>query len=239
MVSFCCWYLAVTLFFVLGYCQNDLSVEGTTRKLHRCHIYARLYWFYFSRVKASHLPPSVCWLQALFILLFIKPDWPCSCISTFSCQSQKLPYLCHKYRELCNPSLCVMPWLFFMSLILEFVFASLPQLERGVAKVLGGDPKCTNFLYTNRKCVIIRNIDVNFPFLLLTVFKLVVWSFIFPQFLWVYIVRSCCCQLTDCRGKHLLMLSLQFPCDRQSSLLVHFKSILWFFMYHHLLTELV
>lgn len=61
-----------------------------------------------------------------------------------------------------------------MSLILEFVFASLPQLERGVAKVLGGDPKCTNFLYTNRKCVIIRNIDVNFPFLLLTVFKLVV-----------------------------------------------------------------
>lgn len=41
----------------------------------------------------------------------------------------------------------------------KFVFASLPQLERGVAKVLGGDPKRTNFLYTNRKCVIIRNID--------------------------------------------------------------------------------
>lgn len=63
--------------------------------------------------------------------------------------------------------------LFFMSLLLEFVFASLPQLERGVAKVLGGDPKHTNFLYTNGKCVIIRNIDVIFPFLLLIVFKLV------------------------------------------------------------------
>lgn len=248
MVSFCCWYLAVTLFFVLGHCQNDLSVEGTTRKLHRCHICARLYWFYVSRVKASHLTPSVCWLQALFIFLFIKPNWPCSCMSTFSCQSQKSPYLCHKYREQSLLSFlnCVILHsvscfycFFFMSLLLEFVFASLPQLERGVAKVLGGDPKRTNFLYTNGKCVIIRNIDVIFPFLLLTVFKLVFWSFIFPQVSWVYIVRSCCCQLTDGRGKHLLMLSLQVPCDRQISLLVHFKSIPWFFMYHHLLTELV
>ncbi|KAM4809011.1 WD repeat-containing protein 1 [Rhinophrynus dorsalis] len=39
------------------------------------------------------------------------------------------------------------------------VFASLPQVERGVSKVLGGDPKGNNFLYTNGKCVIIRNIE--------------------------------------------------------------------------------
>ncbi|KAG8453506.1 hypothetical protein GDO86_000219 [Hymenochirus boettgeri] len=39
------------------------------------------------------------------------------------------------------------------------VFASLPQMERGVAKVLGGDPKGNNFLYTNGKCVIIRNVE--------------------------------------------------------------------------------
>uniref|UniRef100_A0A674DPD9 WD repeat domain 1 n=1 Tax=Salmo trutta TaxID=8032 RepID=A0A674DPD9_SALTR len=39
------------------------------------------------------------------------------------------------------------------------VFASLPQMERGVAKVLGGDPKGNNFLYTNGKSVIIRNIN--------------------------------------------------------------------------------
>ncbi|KAM9859711.1 WD repeat-containing protein 1 [Aulostomus maculatus] len=42
---------------------------------------------------------------------------------------------------------------------LKHVFASLPQMERGVAKVIGGDPKGNNFLYTNGKCVIIRNID--------------------------------------------------------------------------------
>ncbi|KAG7267780.1 hypothetical protein CRUP_015025 [Coryphaenoides rupestris] len=42
---------------------------------------------------------------------------------------------------------------------LKRVFASLPQMERGVAKVLGGDPKGNNFLYTNGKCVVIRNID--------------------------------------------------------------------------------
>uniref|UniRef100_A0A7N9AU10 WD repeat domain 1 n=1 Tax=Mastacembelus armatus TaxID=205130 RepID=A0A7N9AU10_9TELE len=41
----------------------------------------------------------------------------------------------------------------------QHVFASLPQMERGVAKVIGGDPKGNNFLYTNGKCVIIRNID--------------------------------------------------------------------------------
>uniref|UniRef100_A0A669DCA4 WD repeat domain 1 n=1 Tax=Oreochromis niloticus TaxID=8128 RepID=A0A669DCA4_ORENI len=35
----------------------------------------------------------------------------------------------------------------------------LPQMERGVAKVIGGDPKGNNFLYTNGKCVIIRNIE--------------------------------------------------------------------------------
>ncbi|KAJ8269323.1 hypothetical protein COCON_G00119300 [Conger conger] len=44
---------------------------------------------------------------------------------------------------------------------LKRVFASLPQMERGVAKVIGGDPKGNNFLYTNGKCVIIR--DINNP----------------------------------------------------------------------------
>ncbi|CAD7675915.1 unnamed protein product [Nyctereutes procyonoides] len=39
------------------------------------------------------------------------------------------------------------------------VFASLPQVERGVSKIIGGDPKGSNFLYTNGKCVILRNID--------------------------------------------------------------------------------
>nr|KAF6389455.1 WD repeat domain 1 [Myotis myotis] len=39
------------------------------------------------------------------------------------------------------------------------VFASLPQVERGVSKIIGGDPKGNNFLYTNGKCVILRNID--------------------------------------------------------------------------------
>uniref|UniRef100_A0A8C7UWC6 Anaphase-promoting complex subunit 4 WD40 domain-containing protein n=1 Tax=Oncorhynchus mykiss TaxID=8022 RepID=A0A8C7UWC6_ONCMY len=46
-----------------------------------------------------------------------------------------------------------------MSYELKHVFASLPQMERGVAKVLGGDPKGNNFLYTNGKSVIIRNIN--------------------------------------------------------------------------------
>ncbi|XP_041639671.1 WD repeat-containing protein 1 [Cheilinus undulatus] len=46
-----------------------------------------------------------------------------------------------------------------MAYELKHVFASLPQMERGVAKVIGGDPKGNNFLYTNGKCVIIRNID--------------------------------------------------------------------------------
>ncbi|XP_071192625.1 WD repeat-containing protein 1-like [Salvelinus alpinus] len=46
-----------------------------------------------------------------------------------------------------------------MTYELKHVFASLPQMERGVAKVLGGDPKGNNFLYTNGKSVIIRNID--------------------------------------------------------------------------------
>ncbi|KAM9536055.1 WD repeat-containing protein 1-like [Salvelinus alpinus] len=46
-----------------------------------------------------------------------------------------------------------------MSYELKHLFASLPQMERGVAKVLGGDPKGNNFLYTNGKSVIIRNIN--------------------------------------------------------------------------------
>ncbi|KAM3877916.1 WD repeat-containing protein 1 [Diretmus argenteus] len=46
-----------------------------------------------------------------------------------------------------------------MSYELKHVFASLPQMARGTAKVLGGDPKGNNFLYTNGKSVVIRNID--------------------------------------------------------------------------------
>ncbi|CAL8338107.1 unnamed protein product [Lota lota] len=46
-----------------------------------------------------------------------------------------------------------------MSYESKHVFASLPQMERGVAKVLGRDPKGNNFLYTNGKTVVIRNID--------------------------------------------------------------------------------
>uniref|UniRef100_A0AAV2M5E1 WD repeat domain 1 n=1 Tax=Knipowitschia caucasica TaxID=637954 RepID=A0AAV2M5E1_KNICA len=42
---------------------------------------------------------------------------------------------------------------------LKHVFASLPQMERGQSKVISGDPKGNNFLYTNGKCVIIRNIE--------------------------------------------------------------------------------
>lgn len=50
------------------------------------------------------------------------------------------------------------PFSFYFSV--EKVFASLPQVERGVSKIIGGDPKGNNFLYTNGKCVVIRNIDV-------------------------------------------------------------------------------
>lgn len=65
-----------------------------------------------------------------------------------------------------------------MSSFLEHVFASLPQMERGVAKVIGGDPKGNNFLYTNGKCVVIRNIDVIFLFLT-AIFKCCLFNFDF------------------------------------------------------------
>uniref|UniRef100_UPI00358DF9B6 WD repeat-containing protein 1 n=1 Tax=Myxine glutinosa TaxID=7769 RepID=UPI00358DF9B6 len=42
---------------------------------------------------------------------------------------------------------------------LRSVLASLPQVERGVAKILAGDPKGINFLYTNGKSVVIRDIQ--------------------------------------------------------------------------------
>ena len=45
--------------------------------------------------------------------------------------------------------------------ILEFIYATLPRTQRGQPIVLGGDPKCKNFLYTNGNSVIIRNIDVS------------------------------------------------------------------------------
>ena len=40
------------------------------------------------------------------------------------------------------------------------MFACQPGVERGVSKVLGGDPKGATFTYTNGKTVIVRNIDV-------------------------------------------------------------------------------
>ncbi|XP_008319239.1 WD repeat-containing protein 1 [Cynoglossus semilaevis] len=46
-----------------------------------------------------------------------------------------------------------------MALEPKSIFAGLPQMTRGTSKVIGGDPKGNNFLYTNGKCVIIRNID--------------------------------------------------------------------------------
>lgn len=61
-------------------------------------------------------------------------------------------YVTSEPRCIHNSNLCLF--------ITETVFASLPQMERGVAKVIGGDPKGNNFLYTNGKSVIIRNIDV-------------------------------------------------------------------------------
>jgi len=58
-------------------------------------------------------------------------------------------------------------FLFFSTSLSPFpagrVFASLPQVERGVSKIIGGDPKGSNFLYTNGKCVVIRNVDVMYP----------------------------------------------------------------------------
>jgi len=42
----------------------------------------------------------------------------------------------------------------------ENTFATLPRTTRGVAIVLGGDPKGKNFLYTNGNSVIIRDIAV-------------------------------------------------------------------------------
>lgn len=51
---------------------------------------------------------------------------------------------------------------FFVSVHLEYIFATLPRTQRGQPLVLGGDPKGKNFLYTNGNSVIIRNIDVSF-----------------------------------------------------------------------------
>uniref|UniRef100_A0A4W3HTS5 WD repeat domain 1 n=1 Tax=Callorhinchus milii TaxID=7868 RepID=A0A4W3HTS5_CALMI len=39
------------------------------------------------------------------------------------------------------------------------IFSSLPQMERGISKIIGGDPKGKNFIYTNGKSVIIRDIE--------------------------------------------------------------------------------
>lgn len=55
-------------------------------------------------------------------------------------------------------------------LLSESIFAGLPQMTRGTSKVIGGDPKGNNFLYTNGKCVIIRNIDVIIVFVFFNLF---------------------------------------------------------------------
>jgi len=49
-----------------------------------------------------------------------------------------------------------------MFVLVEGTFATLPRTARGVAIVLGGDPKGKNFLYTNGNSVIIRDIAVQF-----------------------------------------------------------------------------
>jgi len=50
---------------------------------------------------------------------------------------------------------------YFVSVIIEGTFATLPRTTRGVAIVLGGDAKGKNFLYTNGNSVIIRDIAVS------------------------------------------------------------------------------
>ena len=42
----------------------------------------------------------------------------------------------------------------------ESVFGCVGSVERGVAKVLGGDPKGATFTYTNGNTVVIRDIAV-------------------------------------------------------------------------------
>ena len=46
--------------------------------------------------------------------------------------------------------------------IIEYLFACAPQTTRGHSVKLGADPKGKNFLYTNGRTVIIRDIEVNF-----------------------------------------------------------------------------
>jgi hypothetical protein len=56
-------------------------------------------------------------------------------------------------------------WIFFSTIILASIFASLPRTTRGQPIVLGADPKGKTFLYTNGNSVFIRNIEVRFDFL--------------------------------------------------------------------------
>ena len=52
--------------------------------------------------------------------------------------------------------------LFFLPAI-ESVFATLPNAQRGVPLIINGDPKGKNILYCNGHSVIIRDIDVGWP----------------------------------------------------------------------------
>ena len=65
-------------------------------------------------------------------------------------------------------SFICMSYIMFISLIqmhlylhIESVFATLPHTQRATAVVLNGDPKGKNFLYTNGKTVVIRDINVS------------------------------------------------------------------------------
>ena len=56
--------------------------------------------------------------------------------------------------------LCQVCKICYVIVTVEGTFATLPRTARGVAIVLGGDPKGKNFLYTNGNSVIIRDIAV-------------------------------------------------------------------------------
>jgi len=51
-------------------------------------------------------------------------------------------------------------FLYFFNNLKEYLFACAPQTTRGHSVKLGADPKGKNFLYTNGRTVIIRDIEV-------------------------------------------------------------------------------
>lgn len=62
-------------------------------------------------------------------------------------------------------------------------------MERGVSKVIGGDPKGNNFLYTNGKCVIIRNIDVIILKIILKFLQHGFANSLYPPFTFIVLVQ--------------------------------------------------